>query len=123
MTIAIDEEIELGYLFMTHVVSLPYFLAVASIGLLLSVIIDEKMKASIMMTAILIGMFVFRSISLMAPNYENIRYLSLNNYFNPYDILKAGTIDAIGVVILIVVILECLLISMFIFERRDINVT
>lgn len=70
VTLAINEEINFGYLFMTHVVSIPYFLAVASIGLLISVIIDEKMKASVIMIAIIVGMFVFRSISLMAPDYE-----------------------------------------------------
>ena len=123
MTLAINEEINLGYLFMTHVVSIPYFLAVASIGLLVSVIIDEKMKASIIMIAIIVGMFVFRSISLMVPDYEAIGSLSLTNYFNPYDILKSGTVDAVGVAVLIVVIFECLLVSMFIFERRDINVS
>jgi ABC-2 type transport system permease protein len=123
MTIAIDEEINFGYLFMTHVVSIPYLLAVISIGLLISVIIDEKMKASIVMIAILVGMFIFESISMMAPDYESLGYISLTHYFNPYDILKSGTVDAVGIVVLIVVILECLLVSMFIFERRDINVS
>ncbi len=121
--LVIDEEINFGYHFMTHVVSIPYFLAVASIGLLISVIIDEKMKASIIMIAIIVGMFVFRSISLMVPDYEAIGSISLTYYFNPYDILKSGTVDAVGVVVLIVVILECLLVSVFIFERRDINVS
>jgi len=123
MTLAINEEINLGYLFMTHVVSIPYFLAVASMGLLVSVIIDEKMKASIIMIAVIVGMFVFRSISLMVTDYEAIGSLSLTNYFNPYDTLISGTIDGVGVVVLISVILECLLASMFIFERRDINVS
>ncbi len=122
-TLAIDEEINFSYLFMTHVVSIPYFLAIASMGLLISVIIDEKMKASIIMIAIIVGMFVFRSISLMVPDYEAIGSISLTYYFNPYDILKSGTVDAVGVVVLIVVILECLLVSVFIFERRDINVS
>jgi len=123
VTLAIDEEINFGYLFMTHVVSIPYFLAIAGIGLMVSVIIDEKMKASIIMIAIIVGMFVFRSISLMVPDYESISSISLTYYFNPYDILKSGTVDVVGIVVLIVVILECLFASMFIFERRDINVS
>lgn len=123
ITIAIDEEINFGYLLMTHVVSIPYLLSVTSLGLLISVIIDEKMKASIIMIAIIVGMFIFNSISLMIPDYEALGYISLTHYFNPYDILKYGNIDAIGVVVLFVVILECLLVSIFIFERRDINVS
>jgi len=123
ITIAINEDINFGYLFMTHVVSTPYFLAVASIGMLISVIIDEKMKASIIMISIIVGMFVIKSISIMSPNNKFLGYFSLTHYFNPYDILKAGIVDAVGVVVLIVIVLECLLLTMFIFERRDINVS
>ena len=123
MTIAINEEINFGYLLMTHIISIPYLLAVTSVGLLISVIIDEKMKASIFMIAVIVGMFIFESISIMTPDYEPLGYISLTHYFNPYDILKLGTVDAVGVVVLIVVILECLLVSIFIFERRDINVS
>jgi len=122
VTLAINEEINVGYLFLTHVTSIPYFFAVAGVGLLISVIIDEKMKASIIMIAIIVGMFIFESISLMIPDYESLGYISLTHYFNPHDILTAGNVDAVGVVILVVVILECILVSMFIFERKDINV-
>jgi len=123
ITIAIDEQINFQYLFMTHVISIPYLLAITSFGFLISVVIDEKMKASIIMIAIIVGMFIFNSISLMIPAYEALGYISLTHYFNPYDILKSGNIDAIGIVVLIVVILENLLVTMFIFERRDINVS
>ena len=47
VTIAINEELNFTYLFLTHLASMPYLFAVVSIGLLLSVIINEKMKASI----------------------------------------------------------------------------
>ena len=122
VTLAINEEINFGYLFMTHVVSIPYFLAVASIGLFVSVIIDEKIKASIIMIAIIVGMFVFRSISLMIPDYEALGAISLTHYYNPYDILKEGNVDAVGVIVLVVVIIECLLAAMFYFDRRNITV-
>ena len=122
VTLAINEEINFGYLFMTHVVSIPYFLAVASIGLFVSVIIDEKIKASIIMIAIIVGMFVFRSISLMIPDYEALGSISLTHYYNPYDILKEGNVDVVGVIVLVVVIIECLLAAMFYFDRRNITV-
>ncbi len=122
-TIAIDEEINLGYLFMTHVVSIPYFLAVLGIGFVISVIVDEKMKASIVMVAIIVGMYIFESISLMASDYEALGLLSITHYFNPYDILKFGEIDVVGVVVLIVVTVECLLFSMLYFDWKDINVS
>jgi ABC-2 type transport system permease protein len=123
ITLAIDEEITFSYLFMTHLVSIPYFLAVAAIGIFISVIINEKMKASIIMIALLIGMFVFKSISLMIPDYEFLGYVSLTNYFNPYDILTLGEVDKVGVIVLVVVTIEFLLMAMLYFDRRDIAVT
>lgn len=123
ITLAIGEEINFTNLFMTHVVSIPYFLAITGIGLLISVIIDEKMKASIIMIAILVGMFVLRSISLMIPNYEAMGYISLTHYYNPADILLAGEVDVVGVIVLFVVIVWCLIFVMLYFEHRDIAVS
>jgi ABC-type transport system involved in multi-copper enzyme maturation permease subunit len=122
-TIAIGEELNFGHLFMVHVTSIPYFLAVASIGLLLSVIINEKMKASIIMIAIIVGMFIFESISLMIPDYEFMGLISIVHYYNPADILLAGKVDATGSIVLVAVSLECLFMSMLYFGRRDINVS
>ena len=47
VTVAIGEELDFGNLFLTHIASIPYFLAILGIAILLSVIINEKMKASI----------------------------------------------------------------------------
>lgn len=123
VTVAIDEEINFGYLFLTHVMSIPYFFAIAGIGLLISVIIDERMKASIVVIAIIIGMFIFESISIMTPDYESLGYISLTHYFDPHETLTTGTVDVMGVIVLVIVILECILVSMLIFQRRDINVS
>ena len=123
VTIAINEELNFANLYMTHIVSVPYLLAVAAIGILISVIIDEKMKASIIMIAILTGMFIFESISLMIPDYENMGLISITHYFNPYDILKLGKVDVVGVIVLIAVIFSCLIAAMIYFEHRDIAVS
>ena len=123
ITSAIGEELDFSYLFLTHLVSIPYFLAIAAIGLFISVIINEKMKASIIMIAIIVGMFVFESISLMIPDYEAIGSISITHYFNPYDTLKFGHVNVAGVLVLISVITVCLVISMIYFEHRDIAVT
>lgn len=122
-TIAVGEEINLGYLSMTHVISILYFLTIASIGLLVSVIIDEKMKASIFTIAIIVGMFIFDSISRLVPDYEVLGYASLTHYYIPTNILISGTVDIAGVVVLISITIVCLIISMFYFERRNIVVS
>ena len=121
-TAAIGEEINVGYLFMTHLVSIPYFLTVVGIGIIISVIIDEKMKASIFVIAILIGMYIFESISLLSPKYESLGFISITHYFDPYDVLKSGDVDLVGLVILFVIAFECVLFSMLYFEKRDIRI-
>ena len=119
MTFVINEKIDFNNLFMTHVASTPYFLAVAALGLLTSVIIDEKMKASILMIAIIVGMYIVESLSLMIPEYKYMGYISLTHYYNPYNILKFGKVDLVGVIVLITVIIECILVAMLYFDRRD----
>jgi len=123
VTIAIGEEINLGYLSMTHLISIIYFLTIASIGLLASVIIDEKMKASIFTTAIIVGMFIFDSISRLVPDYEALGYISLTHYYVPTDIIISGRVDGVGIIVLIAITIVCLIISMIYFERRNIVVS
>ncbi len=123
LTVAIGEKINLGYLIMTHAVSIPYFLAIAAIGLLISVIIDEKIKASIITIAIIIIMYIFESISLLIPDYKFMGYVSLTHFYNPADILIKGIVDVYGIVVLVIFIVICLIISMIYFDHKDITVS
>ena len=122
-TLAINEELNFGYLFIVHLVSIPYLLTVVGIGFTVSVIIDEKMKASIITMAVIIGMYIIQSISLMVPELENLGYLSITHYFNTYEILKFGTVDGVGVIVLCALAIESLLFSMYYFGNRDITVS
>jgi ABC-2 type transport system permease protein len=121
-TLAMSEELNFSNLFITHLVSIPYFLAVIGIGILISVIINEKMKASITMIAIIVGMFVFNSISLMVPDYDKIGLISITHYFDPYQTLKFGEVDIGGLIVLSVITIWCLIIAMIYFDHKDIAV-
>ena len=123
ITVAIGESLNFGNLFMVHIVSIPYFLAIFSIGILVSVIIDEKMKSSIIMISILVGMFVINSLSLMAPDYEFMGSFSFFRYFDTFDVLKHGTVDIAGVFVFIAITTICLVVAMIYFEHRDIAVS
>jgi ABC-2 type transport system permease protein len=123
ITAAINESINYGYLFLVHIVSIVYFLAVYSLGLLISVIIDEKMKSSIIMISILVGMFVINSLSLTAPDFEWLGSFSFLYYFDTYNVLNFGEIDVLGISVLIAFTIICLAASMIYFEYRDINVS
>ena len=122
ITIAINENLNFGNLFMVHVVSIPYFLVIFSVGILISVLIDEKMKASIIMISILVGMFVINSLSLNTPDSEFMGFFSINHYFDSFNILKFGEVDIAGVFVFIVITIASLVISMICFEHKDIRV-
>ncbi len=122
ITIGIGEELNFWYLFLTHLISVPYFLSIMGIGVLISTLIDEKMRASIVMMAVVVAMYIFDSISEMIPDYEFLGYVSLKHFFNPYDVLKFGEIDGVGTGVLLVVTLIALLGAVFYFEYKDIKV-
>jgi len=123
ITVALNESLNYANLVVVHLISLLYFLAVISIGLLLSAIIDDKMKSSIVMIAILIGMFVINSVSLMTPDYEVLGFLSFLHYFDTFTVLQSGTVDGIGLGVFVGVTVVCLIAAMLYFEKRDIEVT
>ena len=121
-TVGIGEDLDFWNLFLTHVISVPYFLAIVSIGILFSTIFDEKMKASIVTMSLVVVIFIFDSIANLIPDYEALGYLSLKSYFTPYDALKFGEIDGVGTGVLILVSIVALVIAVFYFDYKDIKV-
>ncbi|HMA82617.1 MAG TPA: ABC transporter permease subunit [Candidatus Thermoplasmatota archaeon] len=121
MTIAIGEDLNFWNLILTHLISLPYFFSIIAIGLFISTLFDEKMKASVVMMAIVVAMFIFDSISEMIPDYETLGLISLKHYFQPYNALKLGQIDATANLILIIVTIIALIAAMFYFDWKDIT--
>jgi ABC-2 type transport system permease protein len=122
VTIAINEELNFYYLFLTHILSIFYFMAIISLGLLISAIFDEKMKASIITMAIIVGMFVLNSIAHMISTYDYIGYFSLNNYYRPYESLRFGEVYVEGLIVLIVFTIVTLAITLIYFEHKDVTV-
>ncbi len=122
VTPAVGEELEFYHLVLTHILSILYFLAVLAIGMLVSTIIDEKMKASIVVMAIIIGSYILETLSLLAPEFENLGLISLTHYYNPADTLLQGNVDVMGSLVLIAITIGCLLAAIWHFGRRDIRI-
>lgn len=122
VTVGIGEELSFGNLLLTHIASIPYFIAVLSIGLLISVIINEKMKASIIFIGLFMGMYVIETLSKTVPAYESVGVVSITHFFIPYDTLKFGDFGAVEALVLLCIITICLIVSMIYFEHKDIPV-
>ncbi|KXA92616.1 hypothetical protein AKJ66_03845 [candidate division MSBL1 archaeon SCGC-AAA259E22] len=122
ITMAINEELSFANLLTTHTLSIPYFLANISLGVLVSTIIDKKMKASMVVMALVIGSYIFESVSLLAPDYEKLGLISLTHYYNPAETLIEGNIDITGTITLVIVTISFLLAAIMYFEKRDIEI-
>jgi beta-exotoxin I transport system permease protein len=122
VSIGIGEEVNFYFVFLTHLASIPYFLAIISLGILISTLIDEKMKSSLIMMSLVFVLYIFQSIAQMIPDFESLGYISLTHYFNTFDILKDGKIDAVGMMVLLLISVAALLLSMFYFEHKEIKV-
>jgi ABC-2 type transport system permease protein len=121
ITVAIGEELNFWYLTLTHIISLPYFFSIVAIGLFISTLFDEKMKASVVMMAVVVAMFIFDSIAEMIPDYEALGLISLKHYFQPYNALKLGEINLTANLVLILVTVIALIAAVFYFDWKDIT--
>ena len=94
-------------------------MAIASVGLLISVIINEKMKASIVMILFVFLSYFINMIGKMLNN-DSIRIFSLKKYYETIDILKYGNLDIQWIVILCVFTILIMITSLIYFEHKDI---
>lgn len=120
-TLLIEAEISFSNLLLTHLTAIPYFLAIASISLFISVFMDKKMKASITAMAIVVGMYILESVSSLASEVEKIGLVSVINYYDPSELLVKGKLDMIGSIVLTAVTIVSLVAAMIYFEWRDIT--
>lgn len=123
LTFIISEEIKFSHLLLTHLASIPYFLSAASISILISTFINRKMKASIIGMAVVVGMYIFESVSLLTPKYEEIGLISITHYYDPSDLLIEGNLNIVGPIVLIIVTIVSLVVAVIHFEARDIAIT
>ncbi|MFP4006247.1 MAG: ABC transporter permease [Candidatus Hadarchaeia archaeon] len=121
MASLIGEEISFTHLLLNHLWSVPYFMAIVSISLLVSTIIDKKMRASITAMAIVIGMYLMESIAQLVPEYEKIGMMSLVRYYDPSDLLLEGEMSTTGPIVLTLVLIAALTSAVINFERKDIT--
>ncbi|GAA0505417.1 ABC-2 type transport system permease protein [Halorubrum aquaticum] len=117
---SIGERLDATHLVLTHVLSVPYFLVCAAIGLTFSVAVDRAAVAERGAVGVVFVLFLVESVVSGAGDYDWIRYVSPTHYYEPTPLLIDGTHDPIDAGILLVAFLGLVLLSQVLFDRRDI---
>jgi ABC-2 type transport system permease protein len=118
-TLAIDESVAMERVVMAHVLSLPYLLACAGIGLVASVVADRASVAQRAAAGAVFGLFLVESV-VAGTALEPLGALSPTRYYVPSEILVDGSYDFGGAAVLLAGTAVLVLASREWFRRRDV---
>lgn len=118
--LAIGESIDPVVLAMTHLLSVPYLLACAAVGTILSVLVDRADVARRLALALVFVLYLVESVLSNAAGLEWIGYVNPSRYYEPTAILVHGTYDLLDATILLAAVLVLLVGAQLLFERRDV---
>jgi len=116
----IGETLNPTSLIMVHLLSIPYLLVCAGIGLVFSTIFDRGDGAPITAMGLVFVLWLVDGVTKMDPDFEWIGDLTLTRYYDTNEILVHGEYAFIDAGILLLAFLVLLLVSAFIFVTRDI---
>ncbi|WP_418282214.1 ABC transporter permease [Halorubrum sp. DTA98] len=115
----IDEAVDLYWLAVLHVVSIPYLLACVSFGLLLSVVVESARRAQILAFAGIAVMYMLEALT-RETEYDRLGDVMFPRYFDPAAILVRNEVEALDALLLVAAALVFLLLAAALFERADI---
>lgn len=116
------EETDIAWLAYTHILFMPFLLAVGSYSTFLSVVFDDSRRAMSVGFGILFGSFLLDSISLMTEKYASVSKVTLFHYFDPGKNLILHEVEWNHVMVLCVVVVVFLAAAVGWFNKRDISV-
>ncbi|MFC7045854.1 ABC transporter permease [Halobacteriaceae archaeon GCM10025711] len=116
--IAIDETIDFVSLVAVHLLSIPYLLLCAAIGLLLSVLVSREDLAQRGGIAAVFFLFVTETVTVDT-DFEWLGAISPTRYYDTAQILVEETYDLGGAAILLAAAFVLLAISQFVFTESD----
>ncbi|WP_435361213.1 ABC transporter permease subunit [Haloarchaeobius sp. DFWS5] len=117
--LGIGESISVADLVMVHVLSIPYLLACAAIGLVMSVALDRASVAQKAAMGAVFGLFLVGSVTA-GTDFSWVGALSPNRYYEPSAILVHGQYDLVGGALLLGATAVLVLASREWFRRKDI---
>lgn len=116
----IGESIDLLDLFALHAFSIPYLLACASVGVVVSVVFGSKRKAQIVAAGTIFGMFLLHTVTINR-KFEWLGDLTFARYYDPQDILVNAEYDWTGSAMLVIAAVVFVIVGSEYFEREDIS--
>ncbi|MFB6165957.1 MAG: ABC transporter permease subunit [Haloarculaceae archaeon] len=119
-TVAVGDPIDVIDLTMVHVLSLPYLLACAAIGLVFSVALHRADTAQRGALGLLFALFLVDSVSVSS-DYDWAGALSPTRYYDPTAILVRGEYDWTGAAILLLAAVALVLFAREYFQRVDVE--
>ncbi|WP_302081001.1 ABC transporter permease subunit [Salinibaculum rarum] len=118
--VAIGESISVPDLLMAHVLSVPYLLTTAAVGLFASVWFDRTSLAQRASMGVVFGLFLIDSV-VTNTDFADLGVLSPMRYYDPAAILVQSEYDLAGGVILLVAALGLVGASRAYLQRKDIS--
>ncbi|QLK26797.1 ABC transporter permease [Natrinema zhouii] len=120
LVLAVGETIDPVNLALVHLLSIPYLLVCAGIGVVCSVLVDRTAVAERAAIGLVFALFLVESVVGGASDFEWIQYISPTYYYEPTPVLIDGTYNLANTGILLALFVVLLLVSQFLFRRRDI---
>jgi ABC-2 type transport system permease protein len=116
---SIGESLPVADVLALHLLSVPYLLVAAAIGLLLSVLFDRADLPQRIGLGVLFGLFTLETVTVDT-DLEWLGALSPTRYYDPAAILVDGEYDIAGALVLLAAALALVIASAEWFRRRDV---
>lgn len=119
--LAVGETIDPLDLAMVHLLSIPYLLACAGIGIVLSVLVDRADLANRAALGIVFALWLVESIVALSEDWDWIGQLTPMRYYDPTAILVHGDYDPLGALALLGATAGLLAVAIALFRRGDVG--
>lgn len=119
VALGIGESIDPVAMTMVHLLSVPYLLTCAAIGLVLSVLVDRASVAQRVAIGVVFALYLLESIAASTDGFESLQYVSPTHYYNPTEILLEESYAYSDALLLLAATAILLLVARTVFGRRD----
>lgn len=115
----IGESVPVIDLLAVHALAIPYLMATAAIGLVLSVLVSRSATAERAGLGVVFLLFVAASV-LSTTEFDWLQHLSPMAFYSPADALVASEYDLVGAAALLAITVVLIVLARTIFVRRDV---